>query len=237
MALPVIRFDQFDPSQVNIDLIRTKELGKGMKMRFVSLSYGPRRDRIILQTPPMRVPFSIYGKDGTLSFSVAVDAADPDCTTFMERMQLLDERICAHAEGMSREWFGAAKTLDVLRATYNASIKPPSDPKYSPIFRARPKVMRSDGVETTQTRAWHRDGSPATMDDIGVGSTIALLVELPCIYISGAAGFGVSAKASQVMVTKPAWNANTCAFVGMCMDAEDADDDTCDENSNAMAFM
>lgn len=207
----VIMYKDFDASLLNFDVVSKNKMGGKM----VRMTYGPNKQPVRIQTPDLYLPFGVgvYTDEKTGEVTQSIDAAikgiedNPKVIKFHEVMNAIDDKILKTCVDKSVEWLGKSMTSEVIKEFFRPLVKPPKDPKYSPLF----KIKITQGTKPKLFDIAAPD-VPKDVDYIVKGSTARFIVTIPSVWFVNKT-FGVSARLFQAAVTtRPAQNDNF-AFV------------------------
>jgi hypothetical protein len=179
----VMMYDAFDPKDIVFSGVeKTKKGGK-----IVYLGVGPEgKNRIVVQTPPMPMPFGITpyqeSPGGEIqSYSVDVSFrtadADPRVRAFLDTIKALDDRLIDVATKNSAEWFGKKMPRDLVEEFYRKLLK--QNPQYPPILKA--KVGISASGEPTAL-FFDENRAPTGIEYLTKGCTIRMICELSSVW-------------------------------------------------------
>lgn len=227
--MAVIMYKDFDASLLNFEPVAKNKMGGKM----VKITYGPNKQPVRIQTPDLYLPFGVgtYTDDKTGEVVYSIDSAikgieeNPKIKKFSEVLKAVDDAILKACAEKSVEWLGKTMSMEVIKEFFRPLVKPPKDPKYSPLFKikipqgSQPKVFDMSSPEI-----------PRDLDYISRGSTARFIVTIPSVWFVNKT-FGVSARLFQAAITnRPAQNDNF-AFVDEDGDgpAAAANEDTFDD--------
>lgn len=198
--MDVITLAHFNPELVNISEPRAG--APPSRVKFLDVTYGPERRKLMIQLPSMRVPFeSLKNETGP---SVVVSFDDEHLT---EKLKTLDDKLLQFATERSESFFGSFKQPDIVKEKFNVIIKEKAG--FKPILQSKLLVTGEGGVRTPIFRS---DGSRSTVDDLKKNARCTLVLSVPCVYIGGT-GFGFSKKAERIRVDQEAVDSDSFAFV------------------------
>jgi len=212
MASSVIKFSDLSLSDVTFSDIR-KNANNGGKTIFLS---GRSGTKLYIQLPKMKVPFGlgVNEYDGKTSYSLPMAADDP---TFVDFLKKLDDLVVTKIVENAETYLGKAMNETVVReALYTALFRPPSDEKYSPIFKTK-VLVNQDGTFVPQV--FTTDREPFDLNKLEKGQYVTAIVHIPSIWFVGTK-FGITVRLQQLRVT-PSQKLTEYAFV----DEDDVDED------------
>jgi hypothetical protein len=240
MSAPKILLStEWDPKNIQFSEIEKNK--RGGKMVYIHMANENKRSKIILQTPPMAIPFGIqpYTESSTgqvLSYSLDVSFRGYDTDTkiqeFLEKMKFLDEIMITNATMRSQEYFGRDMGRDLVSEFYRPLVKEPTSGNWPPTFRCK-IPMRYDQPDC---QFFDENKQPCTIDGVTKGSTVKLLLELGSIWFLGNKSFGVTFKIMQCAVVNKPSRLVSYAFAdeGGDLGHEDGGDDDDDGQSDGM---
>jgi len=156
------------PKEVDPSKIKFGEIKKNPKgALFVNLNYENEGERLIIQTPVLRIPFKVERKidetntnpeaQNQLNFVVSLDNMEHDAQVrgFTEMVRAVDEQVKKYALKNASTFFpGKTPSPDVVNFQYRSAIKEPKDPKWAPVMRfkiynrsGKPAVSVTEGQE------------------------------------------------------------------------------------------
>lgn len=199
----VVLLRDFDITKVTFHEV-TKSKKNGGKL--MGVSYNGRRLR--LQTEELAIPFGVESfKDeaaGTESTSVVCSLngvdVNPRLQKFAEALRSFDEKVLTAVQAQSADIMGKEMSLEVLREFYRPLLKAPRDPKYSPLLKV--KVAPLSAATGAMPRVFHRDRSAGSVDELGRGALVKLIVDVPYVYFVNK-NFGATVKLFQACITQP----------------------------------
>lgn len=227
-AVPaIILAKDFDPKLLYIDPVPQRNKSGG---RYLRICYGPKKQTLKLQSPVVYLPFGVSSFEDdkgvtTQSLEVSLRGYDepdkPAMQAFYKALQAIDEAILSAAEVHSKAWFGKELPKALLREFQRTLVKPPKDPKYAPLFKAKavkdfktgemPKIFDAADTKTVHS-----------LEYVVKGTSGKLLVTMPSIYLISKS-FGVASRLLQMVVTNRPAQEEGCLIVP---DADDVDDTT-----------
>jgi Family of unknown function (DUF5871) len=204
MDTGIVTVREFNPELLKFHEVMKSKRNNGGKI--MAITYNGKRFR--LQSEEMVVPFDMtsYQDDATsavtrsLVCSLSGGDANPKVQRFVEVIRQFDEKLLKVVEEGSLDIMGKKMSGVVLQEFFRSTIKPPSDPKYSPLFKV--KVAPLAGTASEMPRVFNADRSRATLDDITKGCSVKLIVEIPYVYFVNK-NFGASVKLFQACITRP----------------------------------
>ena len=230
--------DEFDVSKVEFTKLR--KLDNGALTMYLNYDGG---QPIYLKTPELDLPFD--GKywpdnDTTGKWAIKANLKGDKCSSMVQKMKEMDDRIKEEALKNSVAWFKkrnlSAETIDSL---YNSMIKESLDPetgdpdgRFPPSFSFK-VVKRNDNVtckiytdKSDEYNTSNPDGEDyVSVDDlVKKGTKVKLLIRCNGVWLANGK-FGCTWRAEQMKV-KPAANFDEYAFE----DSEDEEVEKIDEN-------
>jgi hypothetical protein len=212
MTSSVIKFSDLSLSDVTFSDIR-KNANNGGKTIFLS---GRSGTKLYIQLPKMKVPFGlgVNEYDGKTSYSLPMAADDP---TFVDFLKKLDDLVVTKIVENAETYLGKAMNETVVReALYTALFRPPSDEKYSPIFKTK-VLVNQDGTFVPQV--FTTDRQAFDLNKLEKGQYVTAIVHIPSIWFVGTK-FGITVRLQQLRVT-PSQKLTEYAFV----DEDDVEED------------
>jgi hypothetical protein len=206
----IILHSQFDPELVNIEDVSKGGSGGVARIKFVNVSYGPNKQRIKIQFPSMRIPFSSTSFEGSApTVNVTFDDAHDE---FLRKLRRLDERLLEAGINRSEQFFGTFKATEVVREKLNVSVR--EKHPYRPSLNAK-CVVNPDG--SVRTPVFDRVGGRVVFaEGVRKRAHVTIVLSIPCVYISGS-GFGFSRKVERIRIDNPApEDSNEFMFVEEC---------------------
>lgn len=200
----VILYKDFDASLINFEPVSKNKMGGKM----VRLTYGPNKQPIKIQSPELYLPFGVgtYTDEKTGEVTHSIDAAlkgmeeNPRVKMFHEKMEALDESILNACVEKSQEWLGKSMNREVIKEFFRPLIKPPKDPKYSPLFKIKviplnksrqmPKVYDVANVSDSKELSY-----------IVKGTSAKFIISINSVWFVNRT-FGVSARLFQAAITQ-----------------------------------
>jgi len=213
MASPsVIKFSDLSLSDVTFSDIR-KNANNG---KTIYLG-GRDSSKLYLQLPRMKVPFGLgvfEDNTGKVSYSLPMAADDPAFVNFLKKF---DDMVVNKVVENSETYLGKSMNETVLReALYTALFKPPSDEKYSPIFKTK-ILSNPDG--TFVPKVFTTEKQEFDLNKLEKGQYVTAIVHIASIWFVGTK-FGVTTRLQQLRVT-PSQKLTEYAFV----DEDEPDDE------------
>jgi hypothetical protein len=207
----VILYKQFDTSALTCGELSKNKAGGNQ----VQLLYNGNKQRIILQTPKMSVPFGVseYVPENNIGpIKYSLDASfkgipdDKRLNAFYETVQRIDERMVALAVENSPLWFGKQMSKEVVEELYRPLIKPSKQPdKYAPTMKF--KIRALDTME-----AFNANRESFDMSGFQPGSTVKCIVDFaPVWFVNKQFGLTMSVLQMEV-VSLPAGKLQGFAF-------------------------
>ncbi|KAF6252705.1 hypothetical protein COO60DRAFT_1643833 [Scenedesmus sp. NREL 46B-D3] len=235
-ASAVVLARDFDAKLLFIDPVPQRNKSGG---RYIRICYGPKKQTLKLQSPVVYMPFglsSFQDDKGDITQSIEVslrgydDPSRPATQGFYKALQAIDEAILSAAEANSKAWFGKELPRALLQEFQRTLVKPPKDPKYAPLFKAKaardfktgemPKIF-----DAADTKTVHE------LDYIVKGTSGRIIVTMPSIYVISKT-FGVASRLVQMVVTNRPVQEEGCLFVA---DGDDDDDERPGQQAQAQA--
>lgn len=213
----IVLHSRFDPVAQMTFSPMTKT-SKGSKIVYINLP-GPQKQRVRVQTPPMRAVFGLSRFDdantGTASFSLDLSFngrdENPKLDNFLTRLREMDEHLLDVAHKRSSEWFGKEMSKEILSEFHRPSVRDPSDPKYQPTVRLK---------VTPYSEIYDETKAKVDMEQIVKGSTVRAIIE-PSFWLVNKS-FGISLRILQLEILSRPEGVNGFAF-------EDEDDTHMDD--------
>jgi hypothetical protein len=194
----------FDPAAIVFSSVeKTRKGGK-----IVYLGTGATgKDRIVLQTPPMAMPFGVtpYQEASTgeiQSYSVDVSFrtgdVDPRVAEFQKKIKDLDDVLIDAATKNSADWFGKKMSRDLVSEFYRRLLK--ENPNYAPILKMKVSV---DSHGEPGAQFFDENRAPVSIDYLTKGSTVKMIAELSSVWFVNKT-FGATFRLVQAaVVSKP----------------------------------
>ena len=165
----------------------------------VYVSYND--NKIITQMPKGSTPFGLSSQkfdddntDAPPKYTLNVKLEDSgNMGLFRTWLNNVDEAVIKQAVSKSKEWFGKAKTLEVVKELYKPLVIESSDGKYAPTCKV--KYMTNKNGEFQSSVFLDKDNM-ATPTDIVKGSKVSVIFQIVGIWFVGKQ-FGVSLIAKQ----------------------------------------
>jgi hypothetical protein len=249
MAAKVVKFSDFQVSKIQFDVFERTKTGA----KLIKVSYGPNKDRILIQTPIFRLPFGLQeypenGKPPSLSFEASLDQDRPDVVAFMDLMAQIEKAVQAHCKPMARELFGNNTSADMVASLFKTTMRCSNPEKYAPLLKIKIPQYVVDEVELreaeeeqqrrhgetlplnptlrkTQPRFFNAAKQEVRMDDFRVKHCEAMfIVNISSVWFVNKS-FGISIKLDQARLMKTA-NVSKYGF------HDDDDDDHPPTNGN-----
>lgn len=200
MSTSVLIPSEFTPSQLSFSGLEKNR--QGGKQVFVSRP--GTKSKILLQSPPLYLPFGITpyqdASSGTIqSWSMDVSfrghEEDPAVAEFLAKMRELDEALVTVATERSAEWFGKPMGSEIVGEFTRKFVKEPANPQYAPTMKV--KIPCVNGQETTKFYNEYRE--PVPMEYVTKGSQVRIIAELSPVWFLNK-NLGMTWKAVQVAV-------------------------------------
>lgn len=151
----------------------------------MTITYGPGKQRVYLQTPSLVCPFGVSTyeepRSGEKTFSIDVafkNLNDPKLKAPYDAMHELDQMTLSIAEANSVPWFGKQMSKEVIEGVYRPLIKQPKDPKFSPTMKIKVPVVK--GVPTPEI--YNEAKELVSLDSITKGCSIMCILELRPVW-------------------------------------------------------
>lgn len=201
----IILAKDFDPKFLTFhDVVKSKKNGG----KIMGVSYQGKRLRI--QTEEMSVPFGLNQfKDevtNTTSTSIVCSFtnfdSNPKMKAFLDIFKAFDDKLLETVVASSHEIMGKHMQTEVLKEFYRPTVKPPSDPKYSPLLKVKVAAITQAGQ---MPRVFNKDKTKAEIEDITKGSSVKLIIDIPYVYFINK-NFGATVKLFQACITKSGKN-------------------------------
>jgi len=215
MASSVIKFSDLSLSDVTFSDIR-KNANNG---KTIYLG-GRGNSKLYVQIPKMKVPFGLgvfEDNNGKVSYNLPMTADDP---AFVDFLKKFDDLVVTKVVENAETYLGKTMNETVVReALYTALFKPPSDEKYSPIFKTK-ILANQDGTFVPQV--FTTDRQPFDLNKLEKGQYVTAIVHIASIWFVGTK-FGVTVRLQQLRVT-PSQKLTEYAFVDDDEDVDEGDD-------------
>ena len=215
MASSVIKFSDLSLTDVTFSDIR-KNANNG-KTIFLG---GRGNSKLYIQLPKMKVPFGLgifEDANGKVSYNLPMTADDP---TFVDFLKKFDDMVVTKIVENAETYLGKPMNETVVReALYTALFKPPSDEKYSPIFKTK-ILANQDGTFVPQV--FTTDRQPFELHKLEKGQYVTAIVHIANIWFVGTK-FGVTIRLQQLRVT-PSEKLTEYAFVDEDDEVEEGDE-------------
>lgn len=204
MSNNVVLAHTFDPKSIVFsDVEKTKKGGK-----IVYMGTGTSgKDRIVLQTPPMPMPFGVtpYSQESTgevQSYSIDVSFrtadTDPRVAGFMAKIKELDDVLIDVATKNSAEWFGKKMSRDLVMEFYRKLLK--ENPNYAPILKIKVGV---DAHGEPSAQFYDENRAPVSIGYLTKGCTVRMICEFSSVWFVNKT-FGATFRLVQAaVVTRP----------------------------------
>ena len=201
----VILSSNFDAREIRFgDVDKNK---KGGKIVYIGRGAGGK-DRIMLQTPAMVMPFGVTpyqdAPNGDIqSYSVDVSFrtadVDPKVADFLQRIQALDELLVDTATANSEAWFGKKMSKELVREFYRKLIND-KNPAYPPVLKIKVGV----GMNGEPAAEFFDEArKPVSIEYLGKGSTVKMICEVSSVWFVNKT-FGATFRLAQAaVVSKP----------------------------------
>lgn len=192
---------EFQPASLAFsNLEKTRQGGKQ-----VFVSRPNTKNKIVLQTPVMTLPFGITPfqdastgaiQSWSLDVSFRGHETDKGMADMLALMRQLDEKIIEVATDRSPEWFGKAMTREIVSEFTRKLVKDPANPQYAPTMKI--KIPCVNGQETTKFYNEQRELVPLEYAATK-GTQVRIIMELSPVWFVNKI-FGMTFKALQVAV-------------------------------------
>ena len=159
---------------------------KGGKVVYIGTG-GNGKDRVMLQTPAMVMPFGVTpyqespgGDIQSYSVDVSFRTADvdPKVADFQARVERLDEVILQTAIDHSEEWFGRKMTRDLVVEFYRKLVNN-KNPQYPPVLKIKVGV----GINGEPSAQFYDESrAPVGIEYLGKGTTVKMICELSSVW-------------------------------------------------------
>jgi hypothetical protein len=207
----VILYKHFDTSAMTCGELTKNKAGGNQ----VQLLYQGNKQRIVLQTPKMAVPFGVseYVPENNVgpikySLDVSFKGMDQDkrLNAFYETVQAIDQRMIDLAVENSPTWFGKKMSKEVVEELYRPLIKVSKQPdKYAPTIKFKIRSLES-------VQAFDANHEPFDMAGFVSGSTVKCIVDFaPVWFVNKQFGLTMSVLQMEV-VSLPAGKLQGFAF-------------------------
>jgi len=204
MTTNVMMASAFDPKSISFSPVdKTKKGGKIVYMGTGAMG----KDRIVVQTPPMPMPFGVTpyqeastGEVQSYSIDVSFRSADTDprVADFMGKIKELDDILIDVATKNSAEWFGKKMSKDLVAEFYRKLLK--ENPNYAPILKVKVGV---DTHGEPSAQFFDENRNPVSIDYLAKGSTVKMICELSSVWFVNKT-FGATFRLAQAaVVNKP----------------------------------
>lgn len=222
----VTLFSRFDPSAVvfsNVEKTR-----KGSKIVYLGTG-ATGKDRIVLQTPAMAMPFGVTpyaettgGEIQSYSLDVSFRTADtdPQVAEFLTMIKKLDDVLIDTATARSAEWFGKPMSRDLVVEFYRKLLK--ENPQYPAILKIK---VGLDATGQPNAQFFDENRAPVPIDYLIKGSTVKMICEVSSVWFVNKT-FGATFRLVQAAVTAKPRRLQGYSFV----EGEDGGDEAAKEN-------
>ncbi|WIA17774.1 hypothetical protein OEZ85_009287 [Tetradesmus obliquus] len=200
--------------------------------KFCTVTYGPRKQSLKLQTPAVYMPFGLSSfrdeATGLVTDSVEVSLRgwdDPSNSSMQQLynvLQQIDEAVLQSAEQQSQELFGKPMGRGILQEFQRQLLKR-RDEKFPPLWKSKAGVNMQgqlprvyDVQDKTQAQE---------LGYITKGTTAKLLVTMPSMYLISKS-YGLSCRLVQVLVTHRPMQDEGCQLRDDDDDCNSHDDST-----------
>jgi len=179
---------------------------KGSKMVYINT---PHKQRVRVQTPPMKAVFGLSkfedGTSGSISYSLDLSfngrEDNPKLDNFLTRLREMDAHLLETAHQRAAEWFGKDMSKEILSEFHRTSVRDPSDPKYQPTVRLK---------VTPYSEIYDEQHAKVDMEQIAKGSTVRAIIE-PSFWLVNKS-FGISLRILQLEILSRPSGVNGFAF-------------------------
>lgn len=181
MNSQVILSHAFDPASVAFgSLEKTKKGGRIVYVNTVD------KQRIVIQTPAMVMPFGVtpYQETGGDIQSYSIDLSfrtadtDPKVADFLQKIKALDKLLVDTATESSEEWFGRSMDRQLVSEFYRTLLNN-KNPDYPPTIRIKVGVNVS-GEPAAQF--FDENRNPVGIEYLGKGCTVKMICELSSVW-------------------------------------------------------
>lgn len=172
-----IKVDTFDIENLEINELETSPKGNG----FIPISYNGAVLRI--DTPSLRAPFgarkyaSANGREEA-NLSLGFDESEIQ-QKMITIVQNIEQQIVETAIQKAATWFPdwADQSEEKIRASFKSALRPPRDPKFSPVWRIKIK---------TQPRPtdFFYNGDRTAMEEVVPFSKVSCLAEVRGVWVT-----------------------------------------------------
>jgi len=139
MNVPVLTLDHVDLQSVKFETFETSPKGNF----FVPVTLNGKNIRI--ETPILRAPFGIKKfqsangrEEAALTLAFELNTADPS-NKMLTFLQALEEKVVKHTAENAEALFPhlADKSPEHIQTIFRSSLRPPKEPKFSPLWRLK----------------------------------------------------------------------------------------------------
>jgi hypothetical protein len=236
MSSSIVFANSFDAKRLTVSALKT--LDSGAKQAYINYDCG----KFVFQSPSdMTLPYGVSASDkakfGGIGIDYALDLSlkghDDNGTAVHEYAQMLnkfDEFMIETAYANRKAWFRADHSKDTIRAFYTPSVKFSVDkegnPKpYPPTHKVKLQKDRDGKFVAKFFNSRGKAIKDTPVEEILPKKVqITVLVECGTLWFAAGSKFGVTWKASQVLVQKTPERMADFAFQGIALE-EGGDDE------------
>ena len=186
----ILKYNNINMNEISFS--EPKQSASGSKNMFVTYKPGASSrydERIVLQTPTVRLPFGVSEYKGKYYIDMSIRDS-----SFLSFLQTLDELILNYAVANSTQLFGKPMNDDEVSNMYRSSIKH-SKNHFPDLFKAK-MFMKDDLFEGD---IYDINKNLLEMNKLEKGVRVQVIVELVGIYIIEKE-FGTTWKSSQIKI-------------------------------------
>jgi hypothetical protein len=237
MSSSVVFPSNFNASRLTVSPLKT--LDSGAKQAYINYDGG----KFVFQTPSeMTLPYGVSVSDKSKFGGTGIDYAldmslkghDQDGTPVNEYADMLrafDEFMIEEAYKNRKAWFRADHSKDTIRAFYTPSVKFSVDKDgnrkdYPPTHKVK---LQKDREGKFIAKFFNSRGKPIkdkpVEEILPKKASITVLVECGTLWFAAGSKFGVTWKASQVLVQKTPESMPAFAFQGVALEAGGDDEE------------
>lgn len=181
MNSQVVLSHAFDPTTVTFGTLEKTK--KGGRVVYINTT---DKQRIVIQTPAMIMPFGVtpYQETGGDIQSYSIDLSfrtadtDPKVADFREKIVALDKALVDAATERSEEWFGRPMERQLIAEFYRKLLND-KNPEYPPTMKIKVGVNVS-GEPAAQF--FDENRNPVGIEYLGKGCTIKAICELSSVW-------------------------------------------------------
>lgn len=237
MSSSVVFPSNFNASRMSVSPLKT--LDSGAKQAYINYDGG----KFVFQTPSeMTLPYGVSVSDKSKFGGTGIDYAldlslkdhDQEDSPMYEYAQMLhkfDEFMIDEAYKNRKAWFRADHSKETIRAFYTPAVKISKDkdgnPKpYPPTHKVK---LQKDREGKFIAKFFNSRGKPIkdqpVEEILPKKSTVTVLVECGTLWFAAGSKFGVTWKASQVLIQKTPERMSDFGFQGIALETGGADDE------------